>query len=132
LRGRVGERGGVIGGPDGLTRLIIGTTRVDPHPRPLRASFARLDPARGRGEERARRVESIENDRALTRLASTTPHSSRALENAKDETRLVFSSRISVRVIGGSARWLQFSRSQSRQLTPIGVPSVFSRSMPDA
>ena len=60
------------------------------------------------------------------------PHSSRAFENANDDTRRVFSSRISVRVIGGSARWLQFSRSHSRQLTPIGVPSVFSRSMPAA
>src|SRR5712672_1656051 len=59
-------------------------------------------------------------------------HNSRALENANDDTRLVFSSRIKVRVIGGSARWLQFSRSQSRQLTPIGVPSAFSRSMPVA
>ena len=57
------------------------------------------------------------------------PHNSLALENANELTRLVFSSRISVRVIGGSARWLQFSRSQSRQLTPIGVPSAFSRSM---
>ena len=65
-------------------------------------------------------------------LAMTIPHTSRALLNANDDTRLVFSSRISVRVIGGSARWLQFSRSQSRQLTPIGVPSVFSRSMPVA
>jgi hypothetical protein len=60
------------------------------------------------------------------------PHNSLALLNANDDTRLVFSSRISVRVIGGSARWLQFSRSQSRQLTPIGVPSVFSRSIPVA
>jgi len=60
------------------------------------------------------------------------PHSSRALENANDETRRVFSSRINVRVIGGSARWLQFSRSQSLQLTPIGVPSTVSRSMPAA
>ena len=57
-------------------------------------------------------------------------HNSRALLNANDDTRLVFSSKIKVRVIGGSARWLQFSRSQSRQLTPIGVPSVFSKSMP--
>ena len=60
------------------------------------------------------------------------PHNSRALLNANDDTRLVFSSRIKVRVIGGSARWLQFSRSQSLQLTPIGVPSVFSRSIPVA
>src|SRR6202012_3893929 len=60
------------------------------------------------------------------------PHNSLALENANDVTRLVFSPRFSVRVIGGSARWVQFSRSQSRQLTPIGVPSVFSRSMPVA
>ena len=59
-------------------------------------------------------------------------HNSRALLNANELTRRVFSSRISVRVIGGSARWLQFSRSQSRQLTPIGVPSAFSRSMPVA
>src|SRR6187399_3148484 len=59
-------------------------------------------------------------------------YNSRALENANDDTRRVFSSRIRVRVIGGSARWLQFSRSQSRQLTPIGVPSAFSRSMPAA
>src|SRR6202790_5572797 len=49
------------------------------------------------------------------------PHNSLALLNANEETRRVFSSRIKVRVIGGSARWLQFSRSQSRQLTPIGV-----------
>ena len=41
-RGRVGVGGSHGGGP-----------RVDPHPRPLRASFARLDPAGGRGEERA-------------------------------------------------------------------------------
>ena len=60
------------------------------------------------------------------------PHNSLAFENANDDTRRVFSSRISVRVIGGSARWLQFSRSQSRQLTPIGVPSAFSRSIPAA
>ena len=60
------------------------------------------------------------------------PHNSLALENENELTRRVFSSRISVRVIGGSARWLQFSRSQSRQLTPIGVPSVFSRSIPAA
>ncbi len=62
----------------------------------------------------------------------SSPHSSLALENANDDTRRVFSSKISVRVIGGSARWLQFSRSQSRQLTPIGVPSAFSRSIPVA
>src|SRR5437867_9484737 len=60
------------------------------------------------------------------------PHNSRAFENANELTRRVFSSKISVRVIGGSARWLQFSRSQSRQLTPIGVPSAFSRSIPAA
>ena len=60
------------------------------------------------------------------------PHNSLAFENANDDTRRVFSSKISVRVIGGSARWLQFSRSQSRQLTPIGVPSAFSRSIPAA
>ncbi|MGY4291669.1 hypothetical protein ACVWXO_010935 [Bradyrhizobium sp. LM2.7] len=59
-------------------------------------------------------------------------HSSRAFENANELTRRVVSSKISVRVIGGSARWAQFSRSHSRQLTPIGVPSVFSRSMPEA
>src|SRR5215207_2313578 len=60
------------------------------------------------------------------------PHNSRAFENANELTRRVFSSKISVRVIGGSARWAQFSRSQSRQLTPIGVPSAFSRSIPAA
>src|SRR5258706_4590305 len=60
------------------------------------------------------------------------PHISRALLKANDDTRRVFSSRIKVRVIGGSARWLQFSRSQSRQLTPIGVPSALSRSIPVA
>ena len=60
------------------------------------------------------------------------PYNSRAFENENDDIRRVFSSRINVRVIGGSARWLQFSRSHSRQLTPIGVPSVFSRSMPVA
>jgi hypothetical protein len=59
-------------------------------------------------------------------------YSSRALLNAKLVTRRVFSSRIRVRVIGGSARWAQFSRSQSRQLTPIGVPSAVSRFMPAA
>src|SRR5690348_3194888 len=59
-------------------------------------------------------------------------HNSLAFENANELTRRVFSSRINVRVIGGSARWLQFSRSQSRQLTPIGVPSALSRSMPVA
>ena len=64
--------------------------------------------------------------------STCSPHNSRALLNANDDTRLVFSSKINVRVIGGSARWLQFSRSQSRQLTPIGVPSVFSRSIPVA
>jgi len=64
--------------------------------------------------------------------STRSPHNSRALLNANDDTRLVFSSKINVRVIGGSARWLQFSRSQSRQLTPIGVPSVFSRSIPVA
>ncbi|MHC2409498.1 hypothetical protein ACVJGC_002089 [Bradyrhizobium diazoefficiens] len=64
--------------------------------------------------------------------ASLRPHNSRAFENAKLDTRRVVSSRISVRVIGGSARWAQFSRSQRRQLTPMGVPSVFSRSMPAA
>ena len=66
------------------------------------------------------------------RCVRGTRYSSLALLNAKLVTRRVFSSRISVRVIGGSARWLQFSRSQSRQLTPIGVPSAFSRSMPVA
>src|SRR6266704_5887044 len=64
--------------------------------------------------------------------STCSPHNSRALLNANDDTRLVFSSKINVRVIGGSARWLQFSRSQSRQLTPIGVPSAFSRSIPGA
>jgi len=64
--------------------------------------------------------------------ARLTPHNSLAFENANELTRRVFSSKISVRVIGGSARWLQFSRSQSRQLTPMGVPSAFSRSMPVA
>ena len=39
-----------------------------------------------------------------------------AFENANELTRLVVSSKISVRVIGGSARWAQFSRSHSRQL----------------
>src|SRR3954449_2498954 len=63
---------------------------------------------------------------------SVVPHNSLAFENANDVTLRVFSSRISVRVIGGSARWLQFSRSQSRQLTPIGVPSALSRFMPAA
>ena len=53
---------------------------------------------------------------------NTVAHNSLALLNANEETRRVFSSRIKLRVIGGSARWLQFSRSQSRQLTPIGVP----------
>src|SRR4029078_2454010 len=69
---------------------------------------------------------------SVRRVAESETHNSRALENANDDTRRVFSSRISVRVIGGSPRWLQFSRSQSRQLTPIGVPSAFSRSMPAA
>ncbi|SEN40720.1 hypothetical protein SAMN05443254_10883 [Bradyrhizobium sp. OK095] len=59
-------------------------------------------------------------------------HSSRAFENENELTRRVVSSKISVRVIGGSARWAQFSRSQRRQLTPIGVPSAFSRSIPAA
>src|SRR5438552_1079647 len=58
------------------------------------------------------------------------PHTSLALLNENDDTRRVFSSRISVRVSGGSARWLQSSRSQRRQLTPIGVPWLFSRSKP--
>jgi hypothetical protein len=70
--------------------------------------------------------------RATRWLAMTVSHNSLALENANDDTRRVFSSRIRVRVIGGSARWLQFSRSQSRQLTPIGVPSALSRSIPVA
>lgn len=65
-------------------------------------------------------------------FAERSPHNSLALLNANDDTRRVFSSRIKVRVTGGSARWLQFSRSHSRQLTPIGVPSAFSRSMPAA
>src|SRR6185295_17150369 len=63
------------------------------------------------------------SSRAMTRGGRLHPHNSLAFENANDDTRRVFSSKISVRVIGGSARWLQFSRSQSRQLTPIGVPS---------
>jgi hypothetical protein len=71
-------------------------------------------------------------DDELQLLLAQSPHKSRALLNANDDTRRVFSSRIRVRVIGGSARWLQFSRSQSRQLTPIGVPSAFSRSIPVA
>jgi hypothetical protein len=71
-------------------------------------------------------------DDELQPLAPQRSHNSRALLKANDDTRRVFSSRIKVRVIGGSARWLQFSRSQSRQLTPIGVPSVFSRSIPVA
>jgi hypothetical protein len=71
-------------------------------------------------------------DDGLRLLPQRSPHNSLALENTNELTRRVFSSRISVRVIGGSARWLQFSRSQSRQLTPIGVPSVFSRSIPAA
>jgi hypothetical protein len=57
-------------------------------------------------------------------------HNSLALVNMNDEVRRVFSSRIRLRVIGGSARWLQFSRSHSRQLTPIGVPWSRSRSKP--
>jgi hypothetical protein len=57
---------------------------------------------------------------------------SRALENANELTRRVFSSKIRVRVIGGSARWLQFSRSHRRQLTPTGVPSALSKSTPAA
>ena len=72
------------------------------------------------------------DDKSGRRLESKIPHNSLALENANDDTRRVFSSKISVRVIGGSARWLQFSRSQSRQLTPIGVPSALSRSIPVA
>jgi hypothetical protein len=71
-------------------------------------------------------------DTPLSRGMTPATHNSRALLNANEDTRRVFSSRIRVRVIGGSARWLQFSRSQSRQLTPIGVPSVFSRSIPVA
>jgi hypothetical protein len=74
----------------------------------------------------------VRRDDELRLLRECSPHSSLALENENELTRRVFSSRISVRVIGGSARWLQFSRSQSRQLTPIGVPSVLSRSMPEA
>src|SRR5216684_801363 len=72
------------------------------------------------------------NDGSRWERVTCSPHNSLALLNANEDTRRVFSSRISVRVIGGSARWLQFSRSQSRQLTPIGVPSVFSRSIPVA
>ena len=79
-----------------------------------------------------RRYPRFREDDEWHLFAEQNPHSSLALLNANDDTRLVFSSRIRVRVIGGSARWLQFSRSQSRQLTPIGVPSAFSRSMPAA
>src|SRR3984893_15453091 len=93
-------------------RWIAGHRRAEATP-----SFGRLCPAMTDG----RREHS-----------TCRPYNSLALLNANDDTRRVFSSRISVRVIGGSARWLQFSRSQSRQLTPIGVPSVFSRSMPVA
>ncbi len=59
----------------------IGTARVDPHPRPLRASFARLDPARGRGEGRTRR-QSIQSKpqrfrRAWLRVFCSTPRTRR-------------------------------------------------------
>jgi hypothetical protein len=93
------------------TRVLLDAERPSPHPTPPRASRASTLPLQGR---------------------VSFPHNSLAFENANELTRRVFSSSISVRVIGGSARWLQFSRSQSRQLTPIGVPSVFSRSIPAA
>jgi len=69
---------------------------------------------------------------ALRRVRGKSFHNSRAFENENDDTRRVYSSKISVRVSGGSARWLQFSRSHSRQLTPIGVPWIFSKSRPPA
>jgi hypothetical protein len=78
------------------------------------------------------RCEIVLTLRSAHPTAAVSPHNSRAFENANELTRRVFSSRMSVRVIGGSARWLQFSRSQSRQLTPIGVPSAFSKSIPAA
>ena len=78
------------------------------------------------------RCEMVGTLRSAHPTAAESPHNSLAFENANELTLRVFSSKISVRVIGGSARWLQFSRSQSRQLTPIGVPSAFSRSIPAA
>src|SRR5258706_5722573 len=78
------------------------------------------------------RVRGDDKKWASSQIGNRVSHNSLALLNANDDTRRVFSSKISVRVIGGSARWLQFSRSQSRQLTPIGVPSAFSRSIPVA
>ena len=75
-------------------------------------------------------AQSKGHSRKMLARNDAVPHNSLALLNANEDTRRVFSSRIKVRVIGGSARWLQFSRSQSRQLTPIGVPSAFSRSNP--
>ena len=93
---------------------------LDPSPQP--------SPTRGEGAHHR----SVAHWRDPSRNYTTPLHNSLALLNENEETRRVFSSRIKVRVIGGSARWLQFSRSQSRQLTPIGVPSAFSRSMPVA
>src|SRR3569623_1286279 len=73
------------------------------------------------------------SNEALSRTSSLCwRYSSRAFENANELTRRVVSSRISGRVIGGSARCAQFSRSHRRQLTPIGVTSVFTRSPPAA
>src|SRR5262249_34188539 len=74
----------------------------------------------------------LANRRHPSFQAGKKPHNSRALEKTNDDIRRVFSSRIKVRVIGGSARWLQFSRSHSRQLTPIGAPSAVSRLSPPA
>src|SRR5260370_17147177 len=97
----------------GCRSLHSGAFREESLPPPPAVHFIRVDPPPpGEG--------------------GSSPHSSLALLNANDDTRLVFSSRIKVRVIGGSARWLQFSRSQSLQLTPIGVPSTFSTSIPVA
>ena len=92
--------------------------------------FASPQPSPTRGE--GAHCRSVAHWRDPSRKYTTPSHNSRALLNENEETRRVFSSRIKVRVIGGSARWLQFSRSQSRQLTPIGVPSAFSRSIPVA
>ena len=111
---RVDATAGAAGWGDGLS--LTNSARVERSPHPV-AHLASGD-ARRPSPSRAR--------------VSKLPHNSRAFENANELTRRVFSSKISVRVIGGSARWLQFSRSQSRQLTPIGVPSAFSRSIPAA
>ncbi len=108
--GRLASRDARRGGLRSLNSGAVRKERLSPHPA---VHFIRVDPPPpGEG--------------------GSSPHSSLALLNANDDTRLVFSSRIKVRVIGGSARWLQFSRSQSLQLTPIGVPSTFSRSIPVA